>query len=146
MYQVQKKRKRVWWFLSLFLFAFIVGVGIGLVGVGLRRQNDEPKTTSDLSERLVLPKESGTDIPDQAASVILEAEKELEPPEETYFVTAQGNKVSVFTIDSEGHRQFSHNLAIELDALREEDKQLFYEGITVYSKQELSSLMEDFSS
>ena len=146
MYQVQKKRKSGWWLLALFLCAFIVGLGIGFAGVALRGQTREPEQLSGQSAKQVMPKETEPDIPDQAASLIVEPEEKTEPPEVIYYVTARGNKVSVFTVDGEGRRQFSHNLAIELDALREEDKQLFYEGITVYSKQELSSLIEDFGS
>ncbi len=146
MYQVQKKRGGIWWILALFLCAFIVGLGIGLVGVRLGMKSQEPEPVREQSKELILPRETESEIPDQAASVILETEEKINPPEETFYITAQGNKVSVFTIDKEGHRKFSHNLSIELDALREEDKQLFYEGITLYSKEELSSLIEDFGS
>ncbi len=146
MYQVQKKRRSVWWLLALFLCAFIVGLGIGLAGVELNWWSKEPEPAPEPYGELILPKETEIEIPDQAASVIIEADEKARPPVETYYVTAQGSKVSVFTIDGAGHRQFSHNLAIELDALREEDKQLFYEGITLYSKEELSSLIEDFGS
>ena len=146
MYQIQKKRRSMWWFFALFLCAFIAGLGIGFAGIRLGVKSQEPEPVHTRSKEIILPSETEMEIPEQAASVILEAEEKINPPGETFYVTAQGNKVSVFTIDQEGHRKFSHNLAIELDALREEDKQLFYEGITLYTKEELSSLIEDFGS
>lgn len=146
MYQVQKKRRGIWWILALFLCAFIVGLGIGIAGIKQGTKTKEPEPVRAQSKELILPMETESEIPEQVASVILEAEETITPPEETFYVTVQGNKVSVFTIDKEGHRKFSHNLDIELDALRAEDKQLFYEGITLYTKEELSSLIEDFGS
>ncbi len=143
MYQVQKK-KSGWFYVTLFLCAFAVGLGIGYAGIrsSLRKQKTPP------AENTVTQDEENPAVaePNRAVSVVPTEEKE-EPAEKiTYFVQARSGKVCVFAVDASGTKRFSHNLAITLDALREADRALFDEGIEVASKEELSSLVEDFGS
>ncbi|MBR7164231.1 MAG: hypothetical protein IKD21_04605 [Clostridia bacterium] len=147
MYQIQKKRKSGWVFFILFLCAFVVGLGLGFVGRYMNLRQQKSKSTPHQVSEQIQTEGENTDIPDRTASVNIIAEAEPTPTvQQPYYVVAQSDKVCVFFMDENGNWRFSHNLAIELDALREEDKQLFYEGITLSSKQELSSLVEDFSS
>lgn len=147
MYQVQKKRKIGWLFFTMFLCAFLVGMGIGLASKYLKNTPEEK--TRDISQPVPIAQEYEElqEIPDRPASAALSEEPEqVVVPEITYYVVAQSGKVCVFVIDEKGQWRFSHNLSIELDSLREEDKKLFEEGLTVSSKEELLSLVEDFSS
>ena len=148
MYQVQKKRKSGWFFVVLFLCAFAVGLGIGYAGVRakLREKNAELPQEIQLSEK---NEPMADQEPGQPASAPMAEKQEAEvknEAEESYFVQEKAGKVCVFRIDSEGVRRFSHYLSIELEALREADKQLFREGIKVSNKEELLSLTEDFGS
>ncbi len=147
MYQVQKKRKTGWLFFAMFLCAFLVGMGIGLAGKYLKKTPEEEardvRQPNPIAQEYAEPNE----IPDRPASAALSEEPEQAiVPEKTYYVVAQAGKVCVFVIDEKGQWRFSHNLSIELDSLREEDKKLFEEGLTVSSREELLSLVEDFSS
>jgi len=148
MYQVQKRRRSVWFYIFLFAGAFAIGLGIGYtaVRVSFKRQQAMPE------QLVVQPQQTeaeASQTPGQPASVtvtVAEPETAEEPAKQSYFVIEQSGRVCAFFIDKEGKRTFSHTLSIELDDLRAEDRKLFREGITVYSKEELSSLVEDFSS
>ena len=146
MYQVQKKGKSVWFYIFLFVCAFAVGLGIGYTAVRMnfkQQQDEKPGTlTSPVHQ-----KAEENPIPERAtAATLVTSEEILEPTKQTYFIVEQSGRVRVFLVDEEGKQKFSHNLSIELGSLRPEDQKLFREGITVYSKEELSSLVEDFSS
>ncbi len=145
MYEVKRKRKKGFvTALLVFLCAFSVGLGIGYGGVKMgilkgREPQPEPQKTVQ------------TPIPDRQASAGLaeEAEQTQSPtasPKPGFFIRVEGDKVCVFTLDEEGKKRFSYNLPIELGDLREEDQKLFLEGITIGSKEELLSFIEDFSS
>lgn len=141
MYRVQKK-KSGWFYVTLFLCAFAVGLGIGYAGIQMKLRDEKmisPKTPVIQEEE-----KPTSDEPNRAVSVVPAEEEVAEKI--TYFIQERSGKVCVFTVDSSGTKRFSHNLAITLDALREEDRALFREGIKISSKAELSSLVEDFGS
>ncbi len=149
MYQVQRKRKRRGlYFLILFLCAFAIGMGIGYGGVKMNLWQQETEAVPEQSPQDLQPLQTKeTPAPDKPASVNLVTEAEpLDNPESSYFVVEEAGRVCVFTVDETGQMRFSHNLSIELDDLRPEDRQLFATGIRIETKQELLALMEDFGS
>ncbi len=145
MYEVKRKRKKGFVVaLFVFLCAFSVGLGIGYGGVKLGyfgKKQEVPR---------VVPSAVPSPIPDRQASANLAEEAEASPSPspkpQGYFVRVEGNRVCAFTVDEDGEKKFSHNLPIELGALREQDQQMLLEGIMLSSKEELLSLVEDFSS
>ncbi len=139
MYQVTKKRKGILFYLFLFVCAFAVGLGIGYARLK-NRKPALPLTETPPSARMEQKQE-----PEQVASAHLPIEAE-EPEETGYFVVEQDGKVCVFKVDADGLKRFSHFIPVELDALKEGDRALFQEGLPLETKEELLSLVEDFSS
>ncbi len=141
MYQVQKKKKGFLFYIFLFACAFSVGLGIGYASIRHRTEEKKSEIKTDIPQIKSEEKEE----PGQVVSASLP--EVTQAPEETgYFVIEQDGRVCVFTTDSAGTRRFSHTLSIQLEALKEEDKKLFQEGIVLQTKEELLSLVEDFSS
>ncbi|MBQ2696695.1 MAG: BofC C-terminal domain-containing protein [Clostridia bacterium] len=146
MYQVQKRRRSVWFYIFLFASAFAVGLGIGYAAVRLNFKQQQATKPETLTNPIFREAKESPEPGRAASTTVTTTEEVSEPEEQIYFVVEQSGRVRVFLVDNDGKRKFSHNLSIELDALRAEDRKLFSEGITVYSKEELSSLVEDFSS
>ena len=63
-----------------------------------------------------------------------------------FVVMAEGSKVFLYKISPDGEKNIEQTLPINLNALRNEDKKLLTEGISVKNKQELASILEDFGS
>ncbi len=144
MYRVQRRKKGILFYVVLFVCAFSVGLGIGYGVIKSKKEKEEPFLKQ---ETLEVPPVASSTPPNHPASLNLV----LEEPEATqgrpqYFVINQKDGVCVFSLDENGKQKFSHKLAIELDSLPEVDQKLFNDGITLYSKQELLELTEDFSS
>ncbi len=146
MYEVKRKRKRGFaYFLILFLCAFSVGLGIGYGSIRLGymgNHQEEPLEATEPEKTLE---------PDRQAAAQVAEEPSVAPSPSPakmpgFLVREEAGRVCVFVLDEEDRPRFSHNLSIELDALREEDRKLFKEGIHISSKEELYALMEDFSS
>ena len=145
MYQVRRKRKGVWFYLFLFAGAFAIGLLSGYAGIRFFKQPQ----TKEIVPPAVKTKTEPTASPHRAASLPLvteDATNEIPEPELQYFVIEEDEVVRVYTVDGNGSKRFSHNVSIETDSLRPEDKKLFKEGIHVASRDELLSLIEDFSS
>lgn len=147
MYRVQKKRRGGLFFSLLFLCAFVIGLGIGYGGIKMNLwKNGADAMPGRTQTEPPLYADRETPEPNRAASLSTVVPAETEPPRQMYFVAAQDGVVCVFTIDENGDKRFSHKIPIELGALRQEDQNLFKEGIYLYSKQEMLELMEDFGS
>lgn len=140
MYQVQRKRKGFVFFTLIFLGAFAVGLGIGYATIKLHTEPRQPQPAEQIEA-------TPTAVPTlRPASVNMLVPEETKAQTAQYFVAEQNGTVSVFTLDENGNKKFSHHLPIQVEALREADRKLFKEGIFLYSKQELLELTEDFSS
>lgn len=63
-----------------------------------------------------------------------------------YFIISEGSLVNLYTINKDGYRMFEKVLDIDISSLKEEDKQLLTGGILVDTKNDLLSLIEDYSS
>ena len=146
MYEVKRKRKRSFaYFLILFLCAFSVGLGIGYgsIRMGYMGNGQEEPVVTEAPEKTAEPdRQAVAQVAEEP--VISETPVPVKMP--GFLVKEESGRVCVFVLDEEERPRFSHNLSIELDALREEDRQLFREGIRINTKEELYSLMEDFGS
>ena len=63
--------------------------------------------------------------------------------EETYLLKEYNGQIAVYYNHADEPLEF---LSIDYNSLRAYDKQLFQEGITVHTKEEIAQLEEDFSS
>lgn len=64
-----------------------------------------------------------------------------------YQAITQNGKIAIYEIYSNGHRQLYTILEdIDPQLLRAQDRERFAEGMTLYSLEEVASLIEDFSS
>lgn len=63
-----------------------------------------------------------------------------------YLMISEGELVNLYTINKDGDKIFEKVLDIDISSLKEEDKDLLTSGILVDSKDDILSLIEDFSS
>ena len=64
-----------------------------------------------------------------------------------YQAITQNEKIAIYEIYSNGHRQLYTILEnIDPKLMRTQDRERFAEGMTLYSMEEVASLIEDFSS
>lgn len=71
----------------------------------------------------------------------------LPAPEQTeYLVIAEHDTVRLYRLTQSGEKEFQRNLDISLSALTEEDRLVLTEGRILKSEDELSSLLEDYTS
>ena len=112
--------------------------------IKIRKEKENLSLTPEALQVPPIVSPSPSNRPASVNLVVNEPETKKGRPQ--YFVINQKDGVCVFSLDENGQRKFSHKLAIELDALPEVDQKLFNDGITLYSKQELLELTEDFSS
>lgn len=63
-----------------------------------------------------------------------------------YLMVAEGELVNLYTINKDGYKIFEKVLDIDIASLKEEDKDLLTSGILVDTKDDILSLIEDFSS
>ena len=63
-----------------------------------------------------------------------------------YLVIAENDVVRLYRLMQNGEKTFQNNLDISLSALTEEDRLAFIEGRILKSEDELSSLLEDYTS
>ena len=146
MYEVKRKRKRGFaYVLILFLCAFSVGLGIGYgsIRLGYMGADQEEPVATEAPEKTMEPDRQAVA---QVAEEPVASETPVPAKMPGFLVKEESGRVCVFVLDEEERPRFSHNLSIELDALREEDRKLFRDGIRISSKEELYALMEDFGS
>ncbi len=145
MYQVHRKRKSVWFYLLLFVCAFAVGLLVGYVSIRFFKQPQN----EEVIPPVIMAEAEPSASPHRAASATLITEdlpKENPRSEQQYFIIEEDEVVRVYNVDENGSKRFSHNVSIETDSLRPDDKKLFKDGIYVATREELLSLIEDFSS
>ncbi|MBE7049016.1 MAG: hypothetical protein E7393_06630 [Ruminococcaceae bacterium] len=147
MYRVQKKKRGgvFFWVTLLCTAAILTGVGFGGFHITDELKNIQG-TPSAMPQTESAMQAGETISPNFPVSLPMVVSEEREESGLRYLVIEQSGDVCVFILDEEGERRFSHKLAIETEALREADQNLFKEGIVLQSKQELLELMEDFSS
>ncbi len=119
--------------LVLFITIFLVGVCTGIYGPRLMQsdiQTQNPSNTTNVRQ--------------------VQAHSEVSPPSPTiavYLVKIDNGKVGVFKYDNSGNAALQYySEQINVNSLREQDKERLTEGITVQSNDELAALIEDFSS
>lgn len=136
----------------ILLFASLLGVFLGYISVRSRGFHNNkgisyPKEEKITNEEVtVLPEY--VPLPANTAPTDSEAEDAINlPPEDTdYIVKVNENKVCLFKRNESGVYVPETELPINLNALKEDDRNLFKKGIPVKTKQELASVLEDFGS
>ena len=82
-----------------------------------------------------------------AISGTYSTDTDLEPTDTNdYLMVCEGELVNLYTINKDGDQIFEKVLDIDISSLKEEDKDLLTSGILVDSKDDILSLIEDFSS
>ncbi len=137
-------------FLKLFLIAlaiFFAMVICALLGYSFAKtyeKNDNSlqntQTPIYVNETLELPiEETFTEEPEKEETAPI-------PDKNDYLVIWENDAVNLYLIDENGDKTFKENLEISPRSLTNQDKTLLKEGIILYSEEELSALLEDYTS
>ena len=65
---------------------------------------------------------------------------------ETYLIKVEDGIVKVFLCDSEGNQELYLITSVPYDLLSESDQQLFIEGVTLETEEDLGKFLENFDS
>lgn len=149
---MERKRNRLLrclLYISLFL---LTAYALALLGYTLMRKNaPQEQTRGAYPSSDSVPAEDSTPpghMPVAIQTVLPEETDFPAPPEDNndYLILAEGDSVSLYILTENGETVYSGDLYIPLSALMPEDRQQLTEGVILDTKEEVSYLIEDFSS
>lgn len=116
---------------------------------GAQNINEQTKKETSVPFHLPYHEEENAQngmIEDEVASTSSVQQNVTAQDENDYLVIAENNAVNLYILTKEGEKIFSKTLSVEPDSLMPEDRKNLESGIILASNEELSALLEDYTS
>ena len=113
-----------------------IGILIMAFGVWLNYQSDSSDSADEAAD------ESGSDKKDSASKQQTGTKEEPK----TYLIKEVDGVVKVFVCDEDGRKELYLITSIPFDLLSESDQQLFVDGVTMETEEDLGEFLQNFDS
>lgn len=117
-----------------------LAVAVALLTLGIFLNYDtenKNEVTQEAVQQVEIQEETSEEISEETST---------EPVPETYLIKEVDGVVKVFLCDSNGNKELYLITSIPFDLLSESDQQLFVEGVTIETEDDLGAFLQNFDS